>query len=231
MKTSNISKMLGAFLALLLVPHSKAAVVTIGFEQLSKVFIDNSLTQSLASGSYFAFGSFSSDAVAGGITQANILTNLRNPSAWFKAFETSFVDSDYKNYVITDATASTSDDVSPRQFAYAIYINDTVANVQAALSQTGSGAPTGINKEFGVFTYSNTDPTLRAALPRNSEFPADPSGFATETGLDAGFDNFVAVPGLGNVTASAISLIPEPSSVSLLLLGLGYVVVSRRKTV
>ena len=227
MKTSNISKVAGALLALLLVPQAKAAVVEIGFDQLSKVFIDNSRSQELATGSYFAFGSFSSDTVARGITQANILTNLRDTSIWFNSFGTSFVNSDDHTYEIANAIASTSTDISPRQFAYAIYINDTVANVQTALS----GAATGINKEFGVFTYSNTDPTLRAALPRNSEFPADPSGFATETGLDAGLDNFVAVPGLGNVTASAISLIPEPSSVSLILLGLGYVAVARTKSV
>jgi hypothetical protein len=102
---------------------------------------------------------------------------------------------------------------------------------QLALGENSLGAATGINKEFGVFTYSNTDPTQRAALPRDSDFPADPSGFATETGLGAGLNSFVAVPGLGDVTASAISLIPEPSSVSLLLIGLGYVAVSRRKTV
>ena len=228
MKKAFTSKMVGALLALLLVPQAKAAVVQIGFEQLSKVFIDNSLTQSLATGSYFAFGSFSSDAVAGGITQANILSNLRNPSTWFKSFETSFVDSGYRNYVINEATASTSTDVSPRQFAYAIYINDTVGNVQAALS----GTATGITREFGVFTFSNTDPTQRMALPRApAEFPVDPSGFATETGLADGLNNFVAVPGLGNVTASAISLIPEPSSISLFLLGLGYVAVARRKSV
>ena len=66
--------MAGALLALLLVPQAKAAVVGIGFDQLSNVFIDSSLTQSLANGSYFAFGSFSSDSVAAGITQSNILS-------------------------------------------------------------------------------------------------------------------------------------------------------------
>ena len=231
MKKSMMSKIVGALLALLLVPQAKAAVVQIGFDQLSNVFIDSSLGQSLASGSYFAFGSFSSDSVAAGITQANILSNLRNGSTWFKSFETSFVNSDDASYDIS-ATASTSTDVSPRQFAYAIYINDTVANVQAALAQTGLGAATGITKEFGVFTYSNSNPALRAALPRDpSEFGGDASGFSTETGLGSGLSNFVAVPGLGNVAAGGISLIPEPSSISLLLLGLGYVAVARRKTV
>jgi hypothetical protein len=228
MKKSMISKMVGALLALLLVPQAKAAVVQIGFDQLKNVFINSSLSQSLANGSYFAFGSFSSDALAGGITQANILTNLRSASTWFKSFETSFVSSDDYTYDIANATASTSTGTSPRQFAYAIYINDTVANVQAALS----GGATGINKEFGVFTYSNTNAALRAALPRDpAEFPADNSGFATTSGMGNGLNNFIAVPGLGNVAAGGISLIPEPTSVSLLLLGLGYVAVARRKSV
>lgn len=228
MQTSRISKMVGALLALLIVPQAKAAVVQIGFDQLSNVFIDSSLNQSLASGSYFAFGSFSSDAVAGGITQANILSNLRTTSTWFKSFETSFVNSVDYSYDIGNATASTSTDISPRQFAYAIYINDTVANVQAALA----GSATGITTEFGVFTYSNTNPSLRAALPRDpAEFGGDANGFSTESGLAAGLNNFVAVPGLGNVAAGGISLIPEPSSISLLLLGLGYVAIARRKSV
>jgi len=231
MKKAIKSKLVGALLALLLVPQAKAAVVEIGFDQLSNVFINSSLTQSLANGSYFAFGSFSSDAVAAGITQANILTNLRNPSTWFKSFETSFVNSDDHTYEIANAIASTSTDISPRQFAYAIYINDTVANVQAALAQSGSGAATGINKEFGVFTYSNTNPSLRAALPRDPATFNDPSGFSTEFGLGTGYSNFTAVSGLGNVAAGGISLIPEPTSVSLLLLGLGYVAVGRRKSV
>jgi hypothetical protein len=231
MKKSIVSKLAPALLALLLVSQAKAAVVQIGFEQLSNVFINSSLSQSLASGSYFAFGSFSSDAVAAGITQANILTNLRNSSTWFKSFETSFVSSDDTTYNIS-SIASTSTDITPRQFAYAIYINDTVGNVQAALAQTGSGAATGITKAFGVFTYSNTSPALRAALPRDpAEFPADADGFATETGLANGLNNFVAVAGLGNVATGGIILIPEPTSVSLLLLGLGCVAVARRKTV
>jgi hypothetical protein len=231
MKKAIKSKLVGALLALLLVPQAKAAVVEIGFDQLSNVFINSSLTLSLANESYFAFGSFSSDAVAAGITQANILTNLRNPSTWFKSFETSFVNSDDHTYEIANAIASTSTDISPRQFAYAIYINDTVANVQTALAQSGSGAATGINKEFGVFTYSNTNPSLRAALPRDPATFNDPSGFSTEFGLGTGYSNFTAVSGLGNVAAGGISLIPEPTSVSLLLLGLGYVAVGRRKSV
>jgi hypothetical protein len=36
-------------------------------------------------------------------------------------------------------------------------------------------------------------------------------------GLGAGFNNFVAVGNLGVVTASAVALIPEPSSAKLLL--------------
>jgi hypothetical protein len=225
---SIISKMAAAVFSLLLVPEGKAAVVQIGFDQLSNVFIDSSLNQSLANGSYFAFGSFSSDVVAAGITQSNILSNLRNASTWFKSFETSFVNSDDYSYDIANAIASTSTDVTPRQFAYAVYINDTVSNVQAALS----GSATGIAQAFGVFTYSNSNPTLRAALPRDpAEFPADASGFSTESGLAAGLSNFVAVSGLGNVAAGGISLIPEPTSVSLLLLGLGCVAVARRKSV
>ena len=80
MKKSIISKMAAAVFSLFLVPEGKAAVVQIGFDQLSNVFIDNSMSQSLASGSYFAFGSFSSDVVAAGITQSNILSTLRNAS-------------------------------------------------------------------------------------------------------------------------------------------------------
>jgi len=231
MKTSNISKVAGALLALLLVPQAKAAVVEIGFDQLSKVFVGNSPSPELATGSYFAFGSFSSDTVASGITQANILTNLRSTSTWFKSFETSFVNSADHEYTITNAIASTSTETSPRQFAYAIYINDTVANVQAALAQTGLGAATGITREFGIFTYSNTNPALRAALPRDPATFTDPSGFSTEFGLGTGFSSFTAVSGLGNVAAGRISLVPEPTSVSLLLLGLGYVAVARRKSV
>jgi hypothetical protein len=223
MRKSIVSKLAPAFLALLLVSQAKAAVVQIGFDQLSNVFVNSSLSQSLASGSYFAFGSFSSDAFAGGITQANILSNLRNPTTWFKSFETSFANSDDYSYDIS-ATAA----VATGQLAYAIYINDTVSNVQAALS----GSATGITKEFGVFTYSNSNPALRAALPRDpADFPGDASGFSTEAGLANGLNNFVAVAGLGNVATGGIILIPEPTSVSLLLLGLGYVVVARRKTV
>jgi len=228
MKKPIVSKLAPALLALLLVSQAKAAVVQIGFDQLSNVYVNSSLSQSLASGSYFAFGSFSSDTVAAGITQSNILSTLRNASTWFKSFETSFVSSDDFSYDIANAIASTSTDISPRQFAYAIYINDTVSNVQAALS----GSATGIAQAFGVFTYSNSNPALRAALPRDpAEFPADASGFSTEAGLAAGLSNFVAVSGLGNVAAGGISLIPEPTSVSLLLLGLGYVAVGRRKSV
>lgn len=227
MKKPIVSKLAPALLALLLVSQVKAAVVQIGFDQLNNVYVNSSLSQSLASGSYFAFGSFSSDTVAAGITQSNILSNLRSASTWFKSFETSFVNSDDHSYDIP-ATASIATDISPRQFAYAIYINDTLSNVQAALS----GSATGITKEFGVFTYSNTNPALRAALPRDpAEFPADASGFSTETGLAAGLSNFTAVAGLGSVAAGSIVLIPEPTSVSLLLLGLGCVAVARRKTV
>ena len=224
MKKSIANKLAATLLALLLVSQAKAAVVQIGFDQLSNVFINSSLNQSLASGSYFAFGSFSSDTIAGGITQANILSNLRNPTTWFKSFEVSFVDSDDHSYDIRTATAA----VATGQLAYAIYINDTVSNVQAALL----GSATGITKEFGVFTYSNSNPALRTALPRDpADFPGDASGFSTETGLDDGLSNFTAVAGLGNVTAPGIVLIPEPTSVSLLLLGLGCVAVARRKTV
>jgi hypothetical protein len=227
MKKPIVSKLAPALLALLLVSQAKAAVVQIGFDQLSNVFVNSSLSQSLTSGSYFAFGSFSSDTVAAGITQSNILSNLRSASTWFKSFETLFVNSDDHSYEIP-ATASIATDISPRQLAFVIYINDTLSNVQAALS----GSATGITKEFGVFTYSNTNPALRAALPRDpAEFPADASGFSTETGLAAGLSNFTAVAGLGSVAAGSIVLIPEPTSVSLLLLGLGCVAVARRKTV
>ena len=226
MKTSNISKVAGAILALLLVPQAKAAVVEIGFDQLSKVFVSNSPSQELATGSYFAFGSFSSDTVARGITQANILSTLRNSENWFLSFEAAYVDSNDTSYKITNATAAIADN----QYAYAVYINDSLTNVRNALNNAAV-ADAGISTQFGVFTYSNTNPALRAALPRDPGTFSDPSGFSTEIGLGTGYSNFTAVSGLGNVAAGRISLIPEPTSVSLLLLGLGYVAVARRKSV
>jgi hypothetical protein len=225
-KTSNISKVAGAILALLLVPQAKAAVVEIGFDQLSKVFVSNSPSQELATGSYFAFGSFSSDTVARGITQANILSTLRNSENWFLSFEAAYVDSNDTSYKITNATAAIADN----QYAYAVYINDSLTNVRNALNNAAV-ADAGISTQFGVFTYSNTNPALRAALPRDPGTFSDPSGFSTEIGLGTGYSNFTAVSGLGNVAAGRISLIPEPTSVSLLLLGLGYVAVARRKSV
>ena len=87
--------------------------------------------------------------------------------------------------------------------------------------------------EFGIFTYTNTDPTLRAALPRPpADYPGDGTSFATEFGLGDGFNNFTPVSGLGSIDVdkNAIVLIPEPVTGSLLLLGAGLLGLLRRKT-
>ena len=99
-------------------------------------------------------------------------------------------------------------------YAYAIFIDDTFANVQTAIS----GSAAGISKNFGVFTYVNTNPLLRFDLPRDpADFGGDNTSFSNEVGLSAGFNNFVAVGSLGVVTSTSVVLIPEPSSAKLLL--------------
>lgn len=203
---------------------SKAAVVEIGFDQLSAVYTSSSRTTTLADGSYFGFGSFASSFDPTTITSSNLLATLRSAN-WFKSFDVAFIDSDDTSYTIANATAATD----AGQSAYVIYINDTLANVRSALQSPLNG----INKEFGVFTYNNTVSSARAALPRDPvDFPGDGAQFSTEFGLGAGFNNFVAVSGLGSVDEAnnAIVLIPEPSTGSLLLLGAGFLGLLRRKT-
>jgi hypothetical protein len=188
---------------------AKAATVVYGFDQISNLFTTSSLSAELSSGSYFALGSFSSSFDATTITANNILSTLRDSTKWFKAFETATITGEDQSYEVT-GTAATADNM----YAYAVIINDTVANVQAAIA----GSATGISKNFGVFTYVNTNPALRSFLPRDpASYPGDPSSFSNEAGLSAGFNNFAAVGNLGVVTPTAVALIPEPSSATLLL--------------
>lgn len=187
---------------------AKGATVVYGFDQLSNIYTSSSLSTELSAGSYFAFGSFSSSFDATTITSGNILSALRNPSVWFKAFETATLTGD-QSYTV-NGTAATADNM----YAYAVLINDTVANVQAAIA----GSASGISKDFGVFTYVNTDPTLRSFLPRDpANYAGDPNQFSNEAGLGATYNNFAPVGQLGVVTPTAVALIPEPSSVKLLL--------------
>jgi len=195
------------------ISDAKAVTVVYGFEQLSQLYTSSSLSTELSAGSYFAFGSFNSSFDPTTITQANILSTLRDTNKWFKAFETGALIGVEPSYTVS-GTAATADGM----FAYAVLIDDTLANVQTVLGQSGVGAATGISKNFGVFTYVNSNPSLRYDLPRDpSEYPGDGASFSNEIGLGAGYNNFIAVGNLGVVTASAVALIPEPSSAKLLL--------------
>jgi hypothetical protein len=188
---------------------AKAATVVYGFDQISNLFTSSTLSSELSAGSYFAFGSFSSSFDATTITSNNILSALRDSTKWFKGFETGTLTGEDQSYEVV-GTAATADNM----YAYAVIINDTVANVQAAIA----GSATGISNNFGVFTYVNTNPTLRSFLPRDpASYPGDPSSFSNEAGLAAGFNNFAVVGNLGSVTPTAVALIPEPSSATLLL--------------
>ena len=188
---------------------AKAATVVYGFDQISNIFTSSSLSSELSPGSYFAFGSFSSSFDATTITSGNILSTMRDATKWFKGFETATLTGEDQSYEVT-GTAATADNM----YAYAVIINDTVANVQAAIA----GTATGISKSFGVFTYVNTNPALRSFLPRDpASYPGDPSSFSNEAGLAAGFNSFAAVGNLGVVTPTSVALIPEPSSAKLLL--------------
>jgi hypothetical protein len=200
------------FIGFAAMSDAKAATVVYGFDQISNLFTSSSLSNELSPGSYFAFGSFSSSFDATTITASNILSTLRDSTKWFKGFETGTLTGPDQTYEIA-GTAATADNM----YAYAVLINDTVANVQAALA----GSATGISKNFGVFTYVNTNPALRSFLPRDpASYPGDPSSFSNEAGLSAGFNNFAPVGQLGVVTTDAVALvaaIPEPSSAKLLL--------------
>jgi len=188
---------------------AKAATVQYGFDQLSNLFTSSSPAVALSPGSYFGFGSFYSSFDPTTITQANILSALRDSTKWFKAFETATLTGPDQEYDVS-GTAGTANGM----YAYAIFIDDTLANVQTAIA----GSATGISKNFGVFTFVNTNPLLRFDLPRDpAEFGGDNSSFSNEVGLGAGFNNFVAVGSLGVVTSSAVALVPEPSSAELLL--------------
>jgi len=191
------------------ISDAKAVTVVYGFDQLSNLYTSSSLSAELSAGSYFAFGSFYSSFDPTTITQANILSTLRDTTKWFMAFETATLTGEEQAYRLS-GTAGTADGM----YAYAILINNTIANVQAAIA----GSATGISENFGVFTYVNSNPSLRYDLPRDpAGYPGDGTSFSNEMGLGAGFNNFIAVGNLGVVTASAVALIPEPSSAKLLL--------------
>ena len=201
----------------------KAATVEIGFDQLSAVYLSNTYTTLMASGRYFGFGSFIGgfNPSTATLSQANILSVLRDNTIWFRSFETGYVASIDTTYNITDATAGTAD----AQYAFVIYINDTLDNVRTALSGTAAG----ISTQFGVFTYANTIASLRADLPRDpGDFPADLANFSTEFGLRDGLNNFTAISGLGAVSEFGIALIPEPATGSLLLAGFGLLALRRK---
>jgi len=209
MKSIRKSVLVVGLLGFAAMSDAKAATVGYGFDQISNLYTSSTFSSELSPGSYFGFGSFYSSFDPTTITQGNILSTLRDTTKWFKAFETATLTGEDQVYDVS-GTAGTADGM----YAYAILINDTVANVQAAIA----GSATGISKNFGVFTYVNTNPFLRFDLPRDpAEFGGDNSSFSNEMGLGAGFNNFVAVGNLGVVTASAVALIPEPSSTKLLL--------------
>jgi len=208
-KSLRSSVLMLGLIAFITMSDAKAATVGYGFDQISNLYTSSTFSSELSPGSYFGFGSFYSSFDPTTITQGNILSTLRDTTKWFKAFETATLTGEDQVYDVS-GTAGTANGM----YAYAILINDTVANVQAAIA----GSAAGISQNFGVFTYVNTNPLLRFDLPRDpAEFGGDNSSFSNEMGLGAGFNNFVAVGNLGVVTASAVALIPEPSSTKLLL--------------
>jgi len=223
MKQTILSNVAAVLVMVAAIAPAKAATVEIGFDQLSAVYLSNTYATAMATGRYFGFGSFINgfDPSTATLSQANILSVLRDNSKWFKSFETGYVASDDTTYTISNATAGTAN----AQYAFIIYINDTLANVQAALA----GSAAGITTQFGVFTYTNTNASLRADLPQDpADFPADSTNFSTEFGLAAGLNNFTAVTGLGEVSGSGIALIPEPATGSLFLLGAGLLFLRRK---
>jgi hypothetical protein len=223
MKQTVLSNVAAVLVMVAAIAPAKAATVEIGFDQLSAVYLSNTYATAMATGRYFGFGSFINgfDPSTATLSQANILSVLRDNSKWFKSFETGYEASDDTSYTISSATAGTANG----QYAFVIYINDTLANVQTALL----GSAAGISTEFGVFTYTNTNASLRADLPRDpADFPADSTNFSTEFGLGTGLNNFTAVTGLGEVSGSGIALIPEPATGSLFLLGASLLFLRRK---
>jgi len=209
MKSIRKSVLVVGLLGFAAMSDAKAATVGYGFDQISNLYTSSTFSSELSPGSYFGFGSFYSSFDPTTITQGNILSTLRDTTKWFKAFETATLTGEDQVYDVS-GTAGTANGM----YAYAILINDTVENVQAAIA----GSAAGISQNFGVFTYVNTNPLLRFDLPRDpAEFGGDNSSFSNEVGLGAGFNNFVAVGSLGVVTSSAVALVPEPSSAELLL--------------
>jgi hypothetical protein len=222
MKMAMLSSAAAVLLLVGLTAPAKAATLTISFDQLSKVYLNTTYSTKMADGQYFGFGSFIGgfNPTTATLSQANILSVLRDNTKWIKSFETSYKDSAEEDYIVS-ATTGTADS----QYAFVIYINDTLANVQTALA--GSGA--GITTQFGVFTYSNTEPSLRADLPQDPNVsPGDQTSFDTQFTLGAAKNNFTAVSGLGAVSASGIALIPEPTTSSLFLLGAGLMFLRRK---
>ena len=211
-------------LAIASLSRAEAASVAIDFGQYGYVYTSytsSTVNTRMAEGSYFGFGSFTSSFDPTTITQANILSTLRSAN-WFLSFEAAYLDNDDITYKIANATAAIADN----QYAYAVYINDSLTNVRNALNNP---AVAGINTEFGVFTYTNTDPALRADLPRDPGVAPDPSDFATEYGLGQSMNNFAPVAGKGSlVGGEGMVLIPEPSSVSLLCSGIALLALWKR---
>jgi hypothetical protein len=207
------------------VPLARAANVGIDFDQFGYVYTSytsSTVNTRMAGGSYFGFGSFNSSFDPTTITQSNILSTLRSSANWFKSFETAYIDSDDTQYNITSATAATDD----RQLAYVVYINDSLANVQAALL---AGSATGISTQFGIFTYANTNPSLRYDLPRDPGVAPDRTLFSNEFGLGTGINNFVPVAGKGSqVGIEGVLLIPEPTSGSLFFTGIALLALCKR---
>jgi len=212
MKSFRSTLLVVSLIGLTTMSDAKAATVVYGFDQISNLFTNSSMSAELSPGSYFAFGSFYSTFDATTITSANILSTLRDSAKWFKAFETATLTGEDQTYSVSGTAATAAN-----MYAYAVLINDTFASVQAALA----GSAVGISKNFGVFTYVNTDPTLRAVLPRDpADYAGDANSFSNEIGLPDGLSNFTAVGNLGVVTATGVALvssIPEPSSAKLLL--------------
>lgn len=223
MKKSNWKNFMVLGLAIASLSRAEAASVAIDFGQYGYVYTSytsSTVNTRMAEGSYFGFGSFTSSFDPTTITQANILSTLRSAN-WFLAFEAAYKDNKDTSYVIPNATAAIAD----KQYAYAVYINDTATNVRNALNGTAAG----ISTQFGVFTYSNTDPALRADLPQDPAIAPDPSGFSTEYGLGQDMNNFAPVAGKGSlVGGEGVVLIPEPSSVSLLCSGIALLALWKR---
>jgi len=224
MNRNNWIKVVFLGLTLASISCAGAASVTIDFDQYGYVYTSytsSTVNTRMSEGSYFGFGSFNSPFDPTTITQANILSTLRNNANWFLSFEAAYKNNNDTAYSITSATAATTDN----QYAYAVYINDTLANVRAALA----GSAAGISTQFGIFTYTNTDPALRADLPRDPVIAPDPAGFSTEFGLGASMNNFAPVAGKGSlVGVEGMVLIPEPSSASLFASGIALLALCRR---